>query len=118
MSRRTERIAEQLRAEIAKALREDVTDPRVGLVTLTRVDVSPDLSHALVYWSGLGVDDAEGVSVISDGLKSAAGHLRTRISRRLSLRRMPELRFRHDRSIELGSHTLEVLEGLSDGENA
>ena len=49
MSRRTERIAEQLRAEIARILREEATDPRTRLVTLTRVDVAPDLSNALVF---------------------------------------------------------------------
>ena len=51
MTRRTERIASELLAEISRLLREEVSDPRVGLVTLTRVDVAPDLSHALVYWS-------------------------------------------------------------------
>lgn len=118
MSRRTERIAEQLRSEIAAALLQDVTDPRVRLVTVTRVDVSPDMSHALVYWGGLGVEDDQGITSISAGLTSCAGHLRSRIAKRLSLRRMPEFRFRHDRSIGLGSQTLEILEGLSDGEIA
>ena len=101
MSRRTERVAELLRAEIAMALREDVTDPRIGLVTLTRVDVAPDMSHAIIGWSALEVD--------------AEGHLRSAIAKRLELRRMPELRFRHDSSIALGDKTLEVLEHLSDG---
>ncbi|MCP4905415.1 MAG: 30S ribosome-binding factor RbfA [bacterium] len=118
MSRRTERIAEQLRSEIAAAIRNDVTDPRVGLVTITWIDVSPDMSHALIYWSGLGVDDDEGIASIGEGLASCAGHLRSRIAKRLSLRRMPEFRFRHDRSIERGSHVLEVLEEVVDGESA
>ena len=51
MSRRTERVGAQLLEEISRVLRAEVTDPRVSLVTLTRIDVSPDLSHALVYWS-------------------------------------------------------------------
>ena len=51
MSRRTERIADQLRSEIARVLREEATDPRTRLVTLTRVDVSPDLGNALVFWT-------------------------------------------------------------------
>ncbi len=59
MSRRTERIAEQLRKELARVLREDVTDPRVRLVTLTRVDVSPDLAQALVFWSSIAVKESE-----------------------------------------------------------
>ncbi len=55
MSRRTERIAAQLREEIARVLLEEVTDPRTRLVTLTRVDVAPDLSNALISWSALEV---------------------------------------------------------------
>ncbi|MFP6565224.1 MAG: 30S ribosome-binding factor RbfA [Myxococcota bacterium] len=115
MSRRTERVAELLRAEIAMALREDVTDPRIGLVTLTRVDVAPDMSHAIIGWSALEVDAEGRVAEIKAGLDSAAGHLRSAIAKRLELRRMPELRFRHDSSIALGDKTLEVLEHLSDG---
>ena len=57
MSRRTERIAEQIQSEVAKLLRAETTDPRIGLVTITRVDVAPDLSHALVFWSALASDD-------------------------------------------------------------
>lgn len=116
MSRRTERIAELLRAEIAAALRQDVTDPRIGLVTVTRVDVAPDMSHAIVGWSAFEVDAEERIGEIKAGLASAAGHLRSAISKRLELRRMPELRFQHDPSIAQGNKTLEVLAQLGDGE--
>lgn len=112
MSRRTERIAELLRNEIACALREDITDPRIGLTTLTRVDVAPDMSHAVVFWSGLEEPDEETVLAHAAGLESASGRLRALIAKRLSLRRMPELRFRHDPSIDLGNQTLELLERL------
>ena len=66
MSRRTERIAEQLRAEISQLLRREVSDPRIGLVTLTRVDVAPDLSNAVVYYSVMGEDDPASVESNSD----------------------------------------------------
>jgi ribosome-binding factor A len=56
VTRRTERIAGELLAELARLLREEVTDPRVGLVTLTRIDVAPDLTQALVLWSALDVE--------------------------------------------------------------
>ena len=56
MSVRRERIAEQLRAEIAQVLRRHATDPRLQMVTLTRVDVAPDLSHAIVFWSTVSLD--------------------------------------------------------------
>ncbi|MGH7338066.1 MAG: ribosome-binding factor A, partial [Myxococcota bacterium] len=59
MTRRTERVAGELLAELARLLREEVTDPRVGLVTLTRIDVAPDLSHALVFWSAFDAAPGE-----------------------------------------------------------
>ena len=78
MSRRTERIAEELKSEIARVLREDVSDSRVQLVTLTRVDVAPDLTSALVFWSALG---SEEVDTIQDGLDSAAPFVRRQLAR-------------------------------------
>lgn len=111
MSRRTQRIAEQLRAEIARLLREEVADPRIGLVTLTGVDVAPDLGNARVLWSTLG-DDPEATA---RGLESAAGFLRRRLAATLPLKRVPELRFRHDPSLELGDRTLALLRETGDG---
>jgi len=112
MSRRTERVGEQLRGEIARLLRQEVTDPRIGLVTLTRVDVAPDLANARVYWSILG-GDAEATG---RGLESAAAFLRRRLAAALPLKRVPELRFRRDPSLEAGDRTLAVLrEETGDG---
>jgi ribosome-binding factor A len=108
MSRRTERIGEQVRAEVARILREEATDPRIGLVTLTRVDVAPDLSNARIFWSTVG-DRQE----IERGLASAAGFVRGRLARVLSLRKVPELRFLWDPSLELGDRTLAALRDLS-----
>lgn len=117
MSRRSERIAELLRSEVSLVLHQEVTDPRVDLVTLTRVDVAPDLSHAVLFWSTVGGREDRELGEVAKGLASARGFIRRQLARRLSLRRMPELRFRHDPSLELGSRTLEVLEDVSDGEN-
>jgi ribosome-binding factor A len=116
LTRRTERVAEQLREELARVLREEVTDPRIRLVTLTRVDVAPDLSSAFVYWSTLAAGE-QVVEEIAAGLESASAYARGRLARVLPLRRTPALRFRHDPSLELGSRTLEALRGLQgDGE--
>lgn len=110
MSRRTSRIAAELLDVVARTLREEITDPRVRLITLTRVDVAPDLSHALVFWSALDVDDApDRIDERQAGLDSAAPLLRRRAARELPLKRMPELRFRYDPSLLLGSRTLSVL---------
>ena len=117
MTRRTERIAGELLAELARLLREEVTDPRVGLVTLTRADVAPDLSHALVFWSALDVkSDPDRIEECQAGLDSAAAFLRRQLARALPLRRMPELRFRYDPSLVLGTRTLSVLRELEPDE--
>ena len=115
VSRRTERIGEQLREELAGLIRREVTDPRVVPITLTRVDVAPDLSHALVFWSALDIRDETDPESVGKGLASAAGFLRRKLSSRLSsLRRMPEFRFEHDPSIERGSEMLDLLKRISD----
>jgi len=114
LSLRTERIGEQLRAEIARVVRDELTDPRVGLVTVTRVDVAPDLSNALVYWSPLEAHDEKELAAMSEGLASGAGFVRRQLAHALSLRRMPALRFKHDPSIEEGSRTLSILKSLNE----
>jgi len=122
VSLRTERIAEQVRAELAKLLREEVTDPRIGMLSLTRVDVAPDLSNALVYWSPLDLKrftgaeeiEGEGVEAVSAGLASAAGFLRSRLAKSLPLRRTPKLDFRYDPSIEAGTEIMEVLADVAE----
>ncbi|MBM4383952.1 MAG: 30S ribosome-binding factor RbfA [Deltaproteobacteria bacterium] len=121
MTRRTERIGEQIRGELARLLHEEVTDPRVGLVTITRIDVAPDLSHAKVFWSALDAvphgsrgekhSDAE----TAKGLASAAGFLRSQLARALATRRVPELRFVHDDSVDAGAETLRLLEEIRRG---
>ena len=113
MTRRTDRIGELLREELARLLRDETSDPRIGMVTLTRVDVSPDLAQALVFWSSLppggGQLDEEALETIGDGLHSAAAFLRRRVAKELEIRRSPALEFRHDASLEIGAQTLELL---------
>lgn len=114
MTRRTERVSELLRGEIARVLRRDAQDPRLVLVTLTRIDLAPDFSNAGVFWSTL--DPNHEVDEIQDALESAAPFLRSRIARSVHLKRVPELRFRHDPSLEKGSETLSLLREIADGE--
>ncbi|MFQ5415742.1 MAG: 30S ribosome-binding factor RbfA [Myxococcota bacterium] len=116
MSRRMERIAEQLKGEIARVLLEEVTDPRVRMVTLTRVDCAPDLSNARVYWSSIEARDAVAVGEVADGLASAASFVRRSLAEVLPLRRTPRLEFHHDPSLEQGAHMLSLLKEISDGE--
>jgi ribosome-binding factor A len=119
VSRRTERIAEEVRGELARLLREEVTDPRIGLVTLTRVDVAPDLRSALVFWSCTddavgGASDPARVQEAETGLASASAFLRRGLARALPTKRVPELRFRHDPSLALGSDMLALLREIQD----
>lgn len=85
------RLNTQLQAELAMLVRESLSDPRVAGVTITAVDVSPDLRNARVRVSLLG-DDAHLATAVA-GLNRAAGKLRSELSQRLKLRRVPELRF-------------------------
>ena len=114
MTRRTDRVSELLRGEIAQVLRRDAQDPRLELVTLTRVDLAPDFTSAMVFWSTL--DPNHEVDDIQAALEKAAPFLRSRIARAVALKRVPELRFRHDPSLERGSETLSLLREISDGQ--
>jgi ribosome-binding factor A len=98
-SRRPEQVAATLRQVISEALlRGEVRDPRVGLVTLTHVEVTSDLSHATLHVAPAG-DEAERERAV-EGLQSAAGFLRSRAARALTTRTVPELHFALDRGLE------------------
>jgi ribosome-binding factor A len=95
--RRTDRLNEQLRQEISLLVRDEVRDPRVGLVTITAVETSPELDHAKIYITAL---DDEAKQEALAGLRSAAAFLRGQLGRRLHIRRIPELHFEIDRILE------------------
>ena len=115
MTRRTERVGESIREELARVLREEATDPRLRLVTLLRVDVAPDLTQALVFWSAMEAPGAPSVDEVDAGLCAAAPFLRRRLAGVLRLRRMPSLEFRHDPSLALGARTLALLHEIEHG---
>jgi ribosome-binding factor A len=96
---RARRIGEQIKRELAELLRLEIKDPRVGFVTLTSVEVSPDLEHAKIFFTLLGSEEPEATS---RALNHAAGFLRTQLGRRIRLRAVPSLRFVHDISVERG----------------
>jgi ribosome-binding factor A len=99
MSERMRRVNESVRAVVAEGVRE-LKDPRIGLVTVTGVRVTPDLQEAVVFVSVLGSEKKRRATL--DGLSSAHGVLQTRINRELSLKRTPQLRFEYDDSVERG----------------
>ena len=98
---RSRRIAEQIQRELAELLRLELKDPRVsGLVTITEVEVSHDQSHAKVFFTLLG--DARKIDETTEGLRRAAGFLRSQLAQRMKLRTVPQLDFRYDASVERG----------------
>src|SRR5262247_2130000 len=94
---RPERVADQIRSELAMLIAREVHDPGIGFVTLTRVHVSPDLQVARVHFTALGDDKARSNS--RRALERAAPFLRRQIGSRLRLKRVPELKFVYDESI-------------------
>ncbi|MBI5781150.1 MAG: ribosome-binding factor [Tepidiphilus sp.] len=97
---RLPRVAEGIREELAELISRHVKDPRVGFVTLTAVEVSPDFAHAKVYVSTLA--DPASIPELLEGLQHAAGFLRRELGRRLRIHTIPQLTFVYDESIERG----------------
>jgi ribosome-binding factor A len=109
---RAERLADQIRAEVAEMIAAELKDPRIGFATVTGVDMSGDLHHARVSVSVLGSADAQQRSL--EGLTSAAGYVRRELSRRLRLRRVPELSFVLDHAAEDNERLETLLQKLKD----
>lgn len=98
---RARRIEEQLKRLLSELVRREVKDPRVGLVTITAVEVSRDLTHARVFFTPFaGIGDA---AVALEALQHAAGYLRIQVRNQMRLRAAPELDFQLDDSIERGA---------------
>ncbi len=110
---RVERLAEQIREEIADMVVAELKDPRIGLVTVTRVELSGDLRHARVLFSVLGNEQDEQKTL--EGLSSAAGYLRGEIGRRLRVRRAPELVFVLDHGAQESEKIERLLRKLKPG---
>jgi ribosome-binding factor A len=110
LSHRRERVAEQIREEISQIVATEVADPGVGLVTVTRVKVTPDLSLARVYWTILG-DSAERKKT-QKALERATPFVRHLLSTRLTLRRAPEVQFLYDQSTAAQERVEEILQEL------
>ena len=105
---RTERIAEQIQRELADLIRLEVKDPRVGFVTLTGVEVTRDYSHAKVFFTTLGGEAQH--EATGEGLRHAAGYLRSQLAHRLSIRVIPQLHFVFDESVERGIRVTRLIE--------
>ena len=109
MSRRTRQVGEFLREELVDIIRREVKDPRVGFMSVTHVEMSPDLRVAHVYVSVLGTNEERKENLAA--LRSAAGFIRHHLKPRMHTRQIPELDFRDDRSME---HAVSIAKTLQD----
>jgi ribosome-binding factor A len=108
---RARRLGEQIQRELADLLRREVKDERIGNVTITAVDVSPDLRHAKVYYLLFGREGAD--PEVQRGLTSAAGFLRNALSKSLMIRQAPTLSFELDASLERGIRLTQLIDSVS-----
>ena len=112
MAHRIERVNNLIRREISELLQRQVKDPRLGsFVAVTEVSTSPDLRYAKVFVSCMGSEGEKQETL--RGLEAATGFFRNKLSRRLRLRRIPELSFHWDDSIERGAHLLHLIDEVS-----
>lgn len=106
------RLADQIQRELADLIHNELKDPRIGMITITDVEVTRDYSHAKIFYTSLS--DKTKISEIEAGLQHANGYLRKQLSSRIKLRVFPQLHFIYDESIERGaylSHLIDVANG-------
>lgn len=113
-SHRANRVAEQIKKEITQMLREEIKDPRIGFITVTGAEVTPDIRYAKVFVSIYGDDDSKVQSM--QALEKAKGFVRSELGKRIRLRYTPEVTFRFDSSIEYGARIMKLLEEVKDTE--
>jgi len=107
---RSDRVAEQVRRDLADLIQNELKDPRVGMISLTAVELTPDYAHAKVFFTTL---DAEHLEEVERGLKRSAGFLRRELGRRIHIHTLPELHFIYDNSLERGSSLSQLIDKAS-----
>ena len=115
-TRRQRRVAELIHRELSLLLLHEVRDPRLAAVTLTGVEVTPDLLLARIHFSVLGTDE-DGKEATA-GLEHARGYLRTQLAGRVELRFVPDLEFRLDKSAAYGQRIEELLEQIRENDQS
>ena len=113
-ARRADRVADLVRAAVAELILRELKDPRIGMVTITGVDMNDDLKHARVFFSVVGSEEVRQRSL--EGLCSAAGFIRREVGKRLQLRYAPEISFRLDSAPERAQRLAELLHATHEDE--
>ena len=104
---RPQRLGDQIQREVSDLIRLEVRDPRVGMITITSVDVSPDVKHAKIFFTVL---EKEKLPETLAGLNRSAGFLRSQLAKRIKMYTTPELRFVYDESVERGDHLSRLID--------
>ena len=107
---RPQRLGDLIQREVSDLIRLELRDPRVGMITITSVDVSPDMSHAKVFFTIL---QKEHLEETAQGLRRAAGFLRSQLARRMKMYTTPELRFEYDESVERGDRISRLIDSVT-----
>ena len=113
---RKDRVAEQIRRELAELIRSELKDPRVGMISITDVEVTADYAHAKIFFSTLA--GSEHVAEVMTGLQKASGFLRRELGKRISIHMTPQLHFVFDESLERGADLSQLIQkavAISDG---
>ncbi len=105
---RARRVADQMQRELSELIRLEIKDPRVGMLTITEVEVTRDMDHAKVFFTTLGGKPEHDACL--EGLQRASGFLRTQLSQRMQLRQVPKLSFVYDHSVERGVQLSQLIE--------
>lgn len=108
---RSERVAEQIRRDLADIIRSELKDPRVGMISLTAVEVTPDYAHATIYFTSM--TEPSELAGIEKGLKRASGFLRTELGKRIRIHQLPELHFRFDASLTRGIELTQLIDAAN-----
>jgi ribosome-binding factor A len=110
---RVGRVGEQIKKEISHIIQSELKDPRIGFITVTGVDVTNDFSQAKIYMSVLGNDEQKEETL--KALSRSTGFIRSELGKRIRLRKVPELFFKFDASIEYGSRIEQLLNQINAG---
>ena len=105
---RKDRVAEQIRRELAELIRTELKDPRVGMISITDVEVTADYAHAKVFFSTLA--GSEHIEEVMTGLQKASGFLRRELGKRISIHMTPQLHFVFDQSLERGADLSKLIQ--------
>ncbi len=105
---RKDRVAEQIRRELAELIRTELKDPRVGMISITEVEVTADYAHAKIFFSTLA--GSENLPAVMEGLQKASGFLRRELGKRISIHMTPQLHFVFDQSLERGADLSKLIQ--------